>query len=100
MTRDLWRCPKSCHTEGWFPDERIGMEEAIRAYTYNTAYANFEEDIKGSIEVGKLADLAVLSQNLLEIEASEIRNTKVVYTIVGGKIVYQRHEEAVSIVER
>ncbi|HSB11820.1 MAG TPA: amidohydrolase [Blastocatellia bacterium] len=73
---------------GWFPEQRLSMEEAIRAYTYNTAYANFEEKIKGSIEVHKLADLAVLTTNLLRASPREILDTKVVYTIVGGKIVY------------
>ena len=75
---------------GWFPEQKISIEDAIRAYTYNTAYGNFEEDIKGSIEVGKLADLAVLSKNLLEIPAREILDTETLYTVVGGKIVYQR----------
>ena len=75
---------------GWFPNERISIAEAIRAYTYNTAYANFEETIKGSIEVGKLADLAVLSKNLLKVEPKEFLTTEVLYTIVGGKIVYDK----------
>ena len=74
--------------EGWFPDERISIADAIKAYTYNTAYANFEETMKGSIEVGKLADLTVLSKNLLKISASEYLTTDVVYTIVGGRIVF------------
>ena len=74
---------------GWFPNERITIEEAIKAYTYGTAYANFEEKIKGSIEVGKLADLTVLSKNLLKVEPKEYLTTNVVYTIVGGRIVYQ-----------
>jgi predicted amidohydrolase YtcJ len=73
---------------GWFPEQRITMEEAIRAYTYNTAYANFEEKIKGSIEVHKLADLVVLTTNLLQASPREILEAKVVMTIVGGKIVY------------
>ncbi len=75
---------------GWFPNERISIEEAIRAYTYNTAYANFEEKIKGSIEPGKLADLTVLSKNLLKVAPKEFLNTEVLYTIVAGKVVYQR----------
>ena len=75
---------------GWFPNERISIEDAIRAYTYNTAYANFEEKIKGSIEVGKFADLTVLSKNLLKIPTKEILTTEVVYTLVNGKIVYQK----------
>src|SRR5688572_18188221 len=76
--------------EGWFPDERISIAEAIKAYTYNTAYANFEESTKGSIEVGKLADLTVLSKNLLKVAPKEYLNTDIVYTIVGGKIVYSK----------
>ena len=75
---------------GWFPAERISIEDAIRAYTYNTAYANFEEKIKGSIEVGKLADLTVLSKNLLKVAPKEFLKTDVVYTIVNGKVVYRR----------
>ena len=73
---------------GWFPEQRISMEEAIRAYTYGTAYANFEEKTKGSIEVHKVADLVVLTKNLLQASPREILDTKVVLTIVGGKIVY------------
>ena len=80
--------PKS----GWFPAERITIEEAIRAYTYNTAYANFEETIKGSIEVGKLADLTVLSKNLLKIPPRDYLTTEVAYTIVNGKVVYQTRD--------
>jgi len=73
---------------GWFPEQRLTIEEAIRAYTYNTAYANFEEKTKGSIEVHKIADLVVLTRSLLQATPREILDTKVVYTIVGGKIVY------------
>ena len=75
---------------GWFPNERISIEEAIRAYTYNTAYANFEEKIKGSIEPGKLADVTVLSKNLLKVAPKEFLTTDVLYTIVAGKVVYQK----------
>jgi len=74
--------------EGWFPEQRISISDAIRAYTYNSAYANFEEKIKGSIEVGKLADLVVLDRNLLQIPPRDILNAKVISTIVGGKFVY------------
>lgn len=75
---------------GWFPDERISIKDAIRAYTYNTAYANFEETSKGSIEVGKLADVTVLTKNLLRIPPREFLTTEVAYTIVNGKIVYDK----------
>ena len=77
---------------GWFPNERISVEEALRAYTYGTAYANFEEKIKGSIEVGKFADVTVLSKNLLKVAPKEFLSTDVVYTIVGGKVVYQSQQ--------
>jgi hypothetical protein len=76
--------------EGWFPAERITIADAIKAYTYGTAYANFEETIKGSVAVGKLADLAVLSKNLLKVDPKEYLTTETLYTIVGGKIVYQK----------
>jgi predicted amidohydrolase YtcJ len=75
---------------GWFPDERMSIEDAIRAYTLNTAYANFEEKSKGSIEVGKLGDLTVLSKNLLKVAPKELLTTDVLFTIVEGKVVYQK----------
>lgn len=71
------------------PEERITPMEAIRAYTINAAYASFEESIKGSIEVGKLADFVILSQNPCEVDPWEIRNIKVERTIIGGEAVYQ-----------
>ena len=77
---------------GWFPEERISIEDAIRAYTLNTAYASFEEDIKGSITVGKLADLVVLSDNLLEIDPDTIKDVTVDMTVVGGNVVYDATE--------
>jgi predicted amidohydrolase YtcJ len=70
------------------PQERITVEEALSLYTINAAYASFEEKIKGSIESGKLADLAVLSDDLQKIEPSRIKDVKVEMTIVGGKVVY------------
>lgn len=77
---------------GWFPGERISIQDAIKAYTYNTAYANFEEDTKGSIEPGKLADLTVLSHNLLTIPPSQLLDVQVHYTIVAGKLVFMREK--------
>ncbi len=74
--------------EGWFPEEKLTMEEAIELYTLGSAYASFEEDIKGSIEPGKLADMVVLSQNLLEIPEDKILDTEVVYTIFDGRVIY------------
>ncbi len=73
---------------GWFPEEKLTVEEAIRAYTLNTAFAAYEEDIKGSITVGKLADLVVLSANLLAMDPDDIKDVTVLKTIVGGQIVF------------
>jgi len=77
---------------GWFPEQRITVAEALQAYTINAAYACFEEDIRGSLEEGKLADITVFNQNLLEVKPEEILNTEVLLTIVDGKIVYQKKE--------
>lgn len=75
---------------GWFPDEKITLEQAIEFYTLGSAYAEFQEDVKGSIKIGKLADLAVLNKNLFDIEPKEILETKVDLTILGGKVVFER----------
>jgi predicted amidohydrolase YtcJ len=70
------------------PEERITREEAIRAYTIHGAWQDFMEDVKGSIEIGKLADLCVLGDDILTIDAHKIKDIPVLMTIVGGKIVY------------
>jgi predicted amidohydrolase YtcJ len=71
---------------GYEPDQKMTREQALRSYTLDAAYAAFEEQIKGSVEVGKLADLTVFSQDIMTVPEEEIRNTRVVYTIVGGKV--------------
>lgn len=75
---------------GWIPEQRIIIEEAVRAYTTSAAYAEFGEKIKGSIEVGKLADVVVLSQDIFRVDPNEIQNTKVIHTIVGGNVVCEK----------
>jgi predicted amidohydrolase YtcJ len=75
--------------DGWIPEQRITIEEAMRSYTVHNAYASFDEQKKGSIEAGKLADLVVLDRNIFAIPSVQIPETKVLYTIVGGKIVHQ-----------
>ncbi len=75
------------------PAEAITREEALRMYTINNAYASFEESIKGSIEPGKLADLAILSDDLLDCPVDQIRDIQSELTIVGGKIVYTSNRE-------
>jgi predicted amidohydrolase YtcJ len=78
------------HPGGWVPEQKISVAEAIRAYTMGSAYASFNERIKGSIEPGKLADMVVLSDDILEIPPAEIEKTRVVATIFDGKVIYQR----------
>ena len=74
---------------GWHPEQRMSIEEAIKGFTIWAAYAAFQEDVLGSIEVGKYADFTVLDKNILEIDPKEILTTKTVYTIVGGQIRYR-----------
>jgi predicted amidohydrolase YtcJ len=77
-------------TRQFFPEERITVNEALRMYTVNAAYASFEETVKGSIEEGKLADLTVLSGDPTAVPPSKIGDIKVKMTIIGGKVVYQK----------
>jgi len=78
---------------GWFPEQRITVAEAIEAYTLGSAYAGFQEKDRGSLEPGKLADLVVLSRDILaDSERDHIADTAVLMTMVGGKAVYERKE--------
>jgi predicted amidohydrolase YtcJ len=71
-------------------NQRIGVLEAIKLFTWNGAYASFEENIKGSIEIGKLADLVVLNGAILDVPTDQIKDMQVDYTIIGGKVVFQK----------
>jgi predicted amidohydrolase YtcJ len=73
----------------FYGDQRMSREEALRSYTIQNAYSAFEEDVKGSLKPGKLADITVLSRDILTIPEDEIVNADIVYTIVGGKIRYE-----------
>ncbi len=73
---------------GWIPEQKITVEQALRAYTITAAYASFEEHIKGSLEVGKLADFVILQQDITNIPPETIRDVKIIATYVGGKKVY------------
>ncbi len=75
--------------EVFYPEQSMTREEALRVRTLDAAYAAFEEDIKGSLEVGKLADITVLSQDILIVPDDQIADTTVLYTIVGGKVRYR-----------
>jgi len=74
---------------GWFPEQKLTIQEAIEAYTMGSAYAEFQDKEKGSITPGKLADMVILSDDLFSIDPVKIRDVKVLKTFVGGKIVYQ-----------
>jgi predicted amidohydrolase YtcJ len=75
---------------GWFPEQKISVHEALKAYTINNAIAAFEGDIRGSLKAGKLADITVCDLNLLEIDPKDILNMNVEMTIVDGEIVFGR----------
>ncbi|MDX9928953.1 MAG: amidohydrolase [Bacteroidales bacterium] len=76
--------------EGWVPEQKITVEQALKAYTLNAAYASFDEKIKGTLEAGKLADFTVLGDNILKTDPQKIWDTKVLMTFVGGKMVYPK----------
>ena len=73
---------------GWFPEQKLTVEEAIEAYTMGSAYAEFQENDKGSITPGKLADMVLLSDDIFSIAPGKIRDLRILKTIVGGKIVW------------
>ena len=75
---------------GWFPDQKLTMEEAIKLYTLGSAYAEFMEDRKGMIKKGHLGDMVIYDKDLMKIRPEEIMKVPVDYTIVGGKVVYKR----------
>jgi len=76
--------------DGWVPEQKITVAEAVRAFTLGSAYASFDEKIKGSIEPGKLADLVVLSEDIFSIDPATIDKVKVNMTIFGGRVVFER----------
>ena len=76
--------------EGWHPEEAVSRADALKMFTLWPAYAAFEEKLRGSIEVGKLADLTILSADIMTIPAPEILKTRCVMTVINGEIVYER----------
>lgn len=80
---------KSSDGGEFYPDQKMSRVEALKSYTINGAYASFEENLKGSLAVGKLADIVVISKNLLTCSDTDILNAEVLYTVVGGKISYR-----------
>jgi len=87
VTREF---PEGGPEGGWFPEEKMTLEQAVECYTLGSAYAEFQEHVKGAIRPGMLADLVVLDKNMFEIPPKEILNTNVDMTILGGNVVYER----------
>ena len=77
------------HPNGWVPEQKITVEEAVRAYTLGSAYAEFGDQSKGSLSVGKLADIVMLDQDIFTIDPSQIEKARVVLTVMDGRIVFE-----------
>src|SRR5690606_34578848 len=77
------------HPDGWFPGQKLTVEEAVRAYTVGSAYAEFQEHEKGTLAPGMLADFVIWSQDIFEIEPEAIRGTRALVTVVDGRVVYE-----------
>ena len=77
-------------SDGWVPEQKIKVEEALVAYTWNGAFASYDLDKKGVLEVGKLADFIIIDRDITQIPPEEIREARVMKTFVGGNMVYHR----------
>ena len=78
------------HPDGWVPEQKISIVEAVRAYTSGSAFAEFQDAVKGTIVRGKVADLVILSDDVFSIPAARLKDVQVLTTVVGGKVVHQR----------
>lgn len=83
---------------GWYIEEAMTREEALKAFTIWTAYGQFEEDLKGSLEIGKLADFAVIDRDYMKCPANEIKDIQVLTTVLGGEVVYQKDVSKASVI--
>ncbi len=81
--------------DGWVPQQKITVEEALRAYTYGSAYASFDEKIKGVLKKGSLADFVILEEDITRISPEQIRDVKVLKTVIGGQIIYERRNKII-----
>jgi predicted amidohydrolase YtcJ len=79
------------NSKGWVPEQKISVDETVRAYTMGSAYAEFQEKVKGSVTPGKLADLVILSRDLFKIDPKEIEKVRVELTMVDGRVVYEQN---------
>ena len=96
VTREL---PEGGPAGGWQPQEKISLDECIRAYTYGSAYAQFEDGKKGELKPGEYADFVVLSNDLTKVSPAEYPNTRVLRTVVGGRTVYSSNENRSAVVD-
>jgi len=78
------------HPGGWVPEQKISIVEAVTAYTTGSAFAEFQDDVKGTIARGKIADLVILSEDVFSVPATRLKDVQVLTTVAGGKIVHQR----------
>jgi predicted amidohydrolase YtcJ len=76
------------HPNGWMPEQKLTVDEAVRGYTVGAAYAEFAESVKGSLAPGKLADLVMLNRDIYTIDPAEIDQVRVLLTVMDGRIVY------------
>ena len=76
------------HPDGWMPAQKLTLEDAVEAYTLGSAYAEFQESEKGSVTVGKLADLVMLDADIFACDPRDLPTVGVVMTVVGGRVVY------------
>ena len=84
------------HPGGWVPEQKITVEEALRAYTAGGAHAGFDEAERGTLERGKLADLVLIDRDLTRIPPEQIRDAKVLMTVIGGRVVHERGAAAAA----
>ncbi len=75
---------------GWVPEQKISVDETVRAFTFGSAFAEFQDDIKGTLEIGKVADFVILSDDIFTIDAVKIRDVKVVTTVMNGKVAFEK----------
>ena len=75
--------------DGWFPEQKLTVAETVSAYTLGSAYAEFQDQEKGSISIGKLADMVILSDDIFSIQPEKIKEVKALRTFVGGKLVWE-----------
>ncbi|HEX7176804.1 MAG TPA: amidohydrolase family protein, partial [Pyrinomonadaceae bacterium] len=76
--------------KGWVPEQKITVEEAVRAYTFGSAYAEFADKVKGAIAPGMLADIVILDRDIFKIDANDIEKARVTLTIVDGRVVHEK----------